>query len=241
MAGTINEDLGDYGTKAHSNRADLSTQQTQPRKSDRDQMIDSLTRELQKIDRLQKQAQMKSKLTFFDVRYDFESETLDENIKVLEPSAEIISEYCKYVTISSKMENETPVIALVYIERLLRKSSILINKYNWKRLLLVCLCVASKVWDDDSLENVHFPQVMSDITVKMLNKLEQLLLDSFLTYDLVVKGSEYAKYYFIIRTLADDLKFTSQIPEDEAQKQRRKRRKRDEWAEFPLMQPISAQ
>ena len=91
---------------------------------------------------------------------------------IIEPTSEIIATYCKYVTISSKMENETPVIALVYMERLLKKSGILINKYNWKRFLLVCLCVASKVWDDDSLENVHFPQVMKDVSLKMLNKLE---------------------------------------------------------------------
>jgi len=91
---------------------------------------------------------------------------------IIEPTSETIATYCKYVTISSKMENETPVIALVYMERLLKKSGILINKYNWKRFLLVCLCVASKVWDDDSLENVHFPQVMKDVSLKMLNKLE---------------------------------------------------------------------
>lgn len=40
-------------------------------------MIESLTKELKKIDRLQKAAQMKSKLMFFDVRYNFETETLD--------------------------------------------------------------------------------------------------------------------------------------------------------------------
>ena len=28
----------------------------------------------------------------------------------------------------------------------------------------------------------------------------------FLNYDLVVKGSEYAKYYFVMHTLADDLR-----------------------------------
>lgn len=83
---------------------------------------------------------------------------------------------------------------------------------------------------------------MGDVSLKMINKLEQLLLDSFLQYDLVVKGSEYAKYYFIIRSLADDLRDTSQVPEQEqAEKGRKKRRKRDDWAEYPLMQPISAQ
>jgi hypothetical protein len=104
------------------------------------------------------------------------------------------------------MENETPIIALVYIERLLKKTGILINKYNWKRFMLICLCIASKVWDDDSLENQHFPKVMSDCTAQMINRLEQTFLDVFLNYDIVIKGSEYAKYYFIMRTLADELK-----------------------------------
>ena len=80
--------------------------------------------------------------------------------------------------------------------------------------MLVCLCVASKVWDDDSLENIHFPKVMSDVTINMINKLEQTFLDVFLDYDLVVKGSEYAKYYFIMRTLADELKDESLAPDE---------------------------
>ena len=103
------------------------------------------------------------------------------------------------MTIASKMENESPIIAMVYIERILFKTGILINKYNWKRFLVICLCVASKVWDDDSLENIHFPKVMSDVSLLMINKLEQIFLDLFLNYDLIVKGSEYAKYYFIVR------------------------------------------
>lgn len=156
------------------------------------------------------------------------------------PSEHDIGAYCKYVTVSSKMENEAPVIALVYIERLFRKTGVLINKYNWKRILLVCLCVASKVWDDDSLENIHFPKVMSDVTVKMINKLEQLFLDVFLNYDLVVKGSEYAKYYFILSTLAEDLRNESQLP-PEQQKKTTRRKKGDDWGEFPLQAPISAQ
>ena len=125
-------------------------------------------------------------------------------LDIVDPSADDIAAYAKYVTVASKMENEAPVIALVYIERILTKTGILVNKYNWKRMLLVCLCVASKVWDDDSLENVHFPKVMADVSINMINQLEQTFVDFFLDYDLVVKGSEYAKYYFIMRSLAED-------------------------------------
>ena len=177
-------------------------------------------------------------LRFFDERWDFDLDFLRQKREVLDPSAEDIAAYGKYVTIASKMENEAPVIALVYIERILAKTGILVNKYNWKRILLVCMCVASKVWDDDSLENVHFPKVMSDVSIKMINKLEQVFLDIFLNYDLVVKGSEYAKYYFIMRTLADELREESQSADEKRNHLKRKRK--DDWAEFPLRQPISA-
>jgi hypothetical protein len=99
------------------------------------------------------------------LRYDFEKENLNDKKDVLVPSIEDIANYATYVTVSSKMENEVPIIALVYIERLLRKTGILINKFTWKRFLLVCLIVASKVWDDDSLENIHFPKVMKDVNL----------------------------------------------------------------------------
>ena len=75
------------------------------------------------------------------------------------------------------MEHEIPIIALVYIERLLLKTGILLNRYNWQRVLLVCLCLASKVWDDDSLENQHFPKVMPNVTLLEINRLEQAYLD----------------------------------------------------------------
>ena len=103
------------------------------------------------------------------------------------------------------MENETPILALAYMERILLRTGILVNKFNWKRLLLVCMCVASKLSDDDSLENVHFPKVMADVTLNMINKLEKIFVDLFLNYQLIVKGSDYARYYFLLRSIAFDI------------------------------------
>lgn len=103
------------------------------------------------------------------------------------------------------MESEIPIICLVYLERLVLKTGILLTIDNWRRLTLISLCLASKVWDDDSLENVHFPKVMTDVSLKMITQLEETFLE-FLDFELVVKGSEYAKYYFILRTLASEIK-----------------------------------
>ena len=71
----------------------------------------------------------------------------------------------------------------------------------------------------------------------MINTLEQLFLDIFLNYDLVVKGSEYAKYYFVLHTLAQELRNATQLPKD---KPGIVKKRKDEWAEFPLQAPISA-
>ena len=125
------------------------------------------------------------------------------------PSLEELYYYYKYVIISGRMEKEIPILCLVYLERFLTKTGLLMNHANWKRLSLICLLLASKIWDDDSLENVHFPQVMPDITLKEITSLEKVMLQ-LLDYDLVIRGAEYAKYYFILKTFSE--KFNSTLP-----------------------------
>lgn len=136
------------------------------------------------------------------------------------------------------MENEIPIICLVYLERLITKTGILLTIENWRRLTLISLCIGSKIWDDDSLENVHFPKVMPDVSLKMINQLEHQILE-FLDYDLVIKGSEYAKYYFILRTLSEELKTeTPMMKKSKAIGD--SQIEQPEWNEFPLKEPISA-
>ena len=102
------------------------------------------------------------------------------------PHLDEIYYYTKYVVLQSKMEKEIPLMALAYIERLLSKVGILMNHWNWRRIILVTLIVGSKVWDDDSLENVHFPKVMHDTSLKEVNGLEKMFLE-FIDFDLAIK------------------------------------------------------
>lgn len=125
------------------------------------------------------------------------------------PTLEEMYYYCKYVIISGRMEKEIPILCLVYLERFLTKTGVLMNHTNWKRLTLISLLLASKIWDDDSLENVHFPQVMPDVTLKEIANLEKVFL-SLIDFDLMIRGSEYAKYYFILKTFSEN--FNSALP-----------------------------
>jgi hypothetical protein len=144
-------------------------------------------------------------MRIFDCNYDFEEDRLgdappaDEN-----PTLEELYYFCKYVIVSGRMEKEIPILCLVYIERFLTKTGILLNHLNWRRLTLISLCLASKIWDDDSLENVHFPKVMPDISLKEIASLEKVFLQ-FLDFDLLLRGAEYAKYYFVLKTIANEL------------------------------------
>jgi len=107
------------------------------------------------------------------------------------------------------MEKEIPILCLIYIERFLMKTGLLMNHVNWKRLTLISLLLASKIWDDDSLENVHFPQVMPELSLKEISGLEKVFL-SLIDFDLIIRGAEYAKYYFILKTFAQQ--FQSVLP-----------------------------
>ena len=107
------------------------------------------------------------------------------------------------------MEKEIPILCLVYLERFFTTTGILMTGRNWRRLTLISLILASKIWDDDSLENQHFPQVLSEITIKEVVGIEAVFLQ-MIDFSLNIRGAEYAKYYFILKTLAAN--FSSSLP-----------------------------
>lgn len=138
------------------------------------------------------QRYLAGQMMFFHFNFDFETDKMltDAEGNVPEfmfethrPSEEDVYYYSKYVVLSGKMEREIPLMALVYIERFIKMTGILINHLNWRRIVMTTLIIASKIWDDDSLENIHFPKVMHDITVKEVNQLEKIILE-LISFDL---------------------------------------------------------
>ncbi len=72
------------------------------------------------------------------------------------PTVEVISNYCKNILLTSKMEKEVVIVSLVYIERLLVKSGMALNIKNWRKITFAALVLGSKIWDDESFENNNF-------------------------------------------------------------------------------------
>ncbi|KAL7568497.1 hypothetical protein ACA910_012204 [Epithemia clementina (nom. ined.)] len=123
------------------------------------------------------------------------------------PSMEdIFTFYVEYFE-RSQMEHDTIIMSLIYVERLLKETNgtLAPNPENWRSLLFSCMILASKVWDDLSMWNVDFSNVsvatgIAPFSLARINELELGVLTS-LGFDVRVPASEYAKYYFLIRTM----------------------------------------
>jgi hypothetical protein len=138
----------------------------------------------------------------YDDDYDYLTQKLNPHRRYVNPpDPQVIFEFCANIMILSKMEKEVIIIALIYIERFIFNTGLLLTSRNWKRVLFTSMIVASKIWDDDSFENNHFAQVFTHLTVGEINMLERIFLE-LINYKVYVKCSDYFKYFFIIKSIA---------------------------------------
>eukprot|EP00569_Conticribra_weissflogii_P002615 CAMPEP_0171332070 /NCGR_PEP_ID=MMETSP0878-20121228/3144_1 /TAXON_ID=67004 /ORGANISM="Thalassiosira weissflogii, Strain CCMP1336" /LENGTH=835 /DNA_ID=CAMNT_0011832767 /DNA_START=362 /DNA_END=2869 /DNA_ORIENTATION=- len=121
------------------------------------------------------------------------------------PTLDDITAFYRDVFLRSQMEVDCIIISLIYIERLIKKTDgeVRPNVRNWRSVLFSCMVLSSKVWDDLSMWNCDFSKIgPSGVTFSLqrTNQLEVALL-SHLEYKVKVNASEYAKYYFLLRSM----------------------------------------
>lgn len=107
----------------------------------------------------------------------------------------------------SQMEQDTIIMSLIYVERLIKETNgaLAPAPHNWRSILFSCMVLSSKVWDDLSMFNLDFSNVsmasgLSSFSLQRTNQLELAVLQC-LNFCVRVPASEYAKYYFLIRTM----------------------------------------
>jgi len=108
--------------------------------------------------------------------------------------------FLRDVMLNFRLEPEVSVITLFYLERFSMLSGVALTPDNWQRLTITSMMLASKVWNDESFENAEFAQLCPLYALEEINTFERIFLKA-VGYDMSVKGSEYAKTYFMLRTL----------------------------------------
>ena len=91
---------------------------------------------------------LREAFSIFNENYDFDGEIYidDTHINYEIPSIKQIYKYAKYICIASQLEVEIPIICLLYIEKLMMKTGLLMNIKNWKRFTFIALVIGSKVY-----------------------------------------------------------------------------------------------
>ena len=126
-----------------------------------------------------------------------------------------IYDFLELVVHALEVHPEVSVVTLVYLDRFCETSGIALTPDNWQRLTITAMMLASKVWYDESYENVDFAQKFDLYSLAEINTFERIFLKC-VSYDMSVKAVQYAQTYFFLRTLGakDSVEFTLQ-PLDE--------------------------
>jgi len=114
------------------------------------------------------------------------------------PSYEYMKRFLNLIFQKLKLNVECGIVALIYIERLMKLKDMPLTPRNWRLVLIASILTASKVWDDLASWNIEFAELFPIIGLKEVNELEKLFLTK-LDYQLFVSPSVYAKYYFALR------------------------------------------
>jgi hypothetical protein len=118
------------------------------------------------------------------------------------PTRESILLFLKDVYTKAQMEKECLIMSFVYLERLLKstKGKLTLHESNWRAIVLSCMILASKVFDDLSMWNADFSLICPSFTLKRINELEVCLLEA-IKYEVRISASQYARFYFQLRAV----------------------------------------
>ena len=152
-----------------------------------------------------------------------------EEIAQSVPSLDEISNFYRDIFRRSQMESDCIIMSLIYVERLIKVTDGGLRPCtsNWRSLLFSCMILSSKVWDDLSMWNADFSQTCPAgvrFSLQRINELEIAVLNA-LEYKVKVPASEYAKYYFLLRSMliksglgGDDIKTMTPLDVEGAKK-----------------------
>ena len=104
-----------------------------------------------------------------------------------------IYDYLLRIQKYSNAENNTIILAIIYIDRICNKTGLILNKYNIHRILISSILVAIKYNEDQIYDNVYFSKV-AGVPVSELNYLERKFIE-IINYDLFVSDELFKKYY----------------------------------------------
>jgi hypothetical protein len=118
------------------------------------------------------------------------------------PTENEIYEFAHQLFKSVQLSSECSIVGLIYVERLMETAKVPLLAETWRPIFMCGLLMASKVWQDLSSWNIEFASVYPRYSLESINRLELQFL-RMIKWDLYISSSQYAKYYFALRSLVE--------------------------------------
>ena len=119
-----------------------------------------------------------------------------------------IKDYLHRIQSFAKVEDNTLILSLIYIDKICEKTSIILSEYNIHKILFTSILVAIKFNEDLYYKNKDYAKV-AGVSTKELNKMERefLRLIKFETYVNKQIFDKYKKYVSKINRMTKDKNF----------------------------------
>jgi hypothetical protein len=117
------------------------------------------------------------------------------------PPVTIVEKYIRDIFKVGQLAPESLIMAVGYLERVSVNANFQLYAFNWRRIILANMILASKVWEDQAVWNVDFIDMFPSTTPYDLGQMEKKLL-GLLQFDVSLKASQYAQIYFDLRSQA---------------------------------------
>jgi len=118
------------------------------------------------------------------------------------PTLDSVEKFFMRIFTSKDLSTECAVTAVAYVDRLHQVSGIKLNQSNWRKISFISILEADKVLRDKLVWNEDYKDLISDIDLFELRKLERAFL-KYIEFHLTLSQSDYAKYYFDLISLRD--------------------------------------
>ncbi|KAL0593949.1 Cyclin-Y-like protein 2 [Plecturocebus cupreus] len=141
-------------------------------------------------------------LDIFDERlFPFMRKELLEKHFICDPTHETILRFMRTLFSTKRLHTDSPIIALVYVKRLMKLAHISLCPTNWKRIIFGAILLVIKFGSNVAVCNKDFCKLFDNVTLVDMDELLQYYLE-LINYNSIVPSSVYTRYYFYLRDLA---------------------------------------
>jgi len=130
------------------------------------------------------------------------------------PTYEFVESFFVKIFISKELSAECAVTTAAYVDQLNVVSGIKLNITNWRRICFISVLEADKVLRDKLVWNEDYKDLIPDIDLFELRKLERAFL-RYIEFNLTLSQSDYAKYYFDLLSLRESTEELSELEGEE--------------------------